>query len=185
MNRFKKYRLRHQKEFICLICKNKFLRFYKRKGTFCSINCQIVFLKQNKLSEDHKQKIGIGLKNSLKYREALKVRTYPKNSGQFGNGRSSVGSNHANWKGGITPINEKIRKSLEYEEWRKRVFERDLYTCQKCKKVGGYLEADHIKPFSLYPELRLNINNGRTLCHDCHTETETYGWRLRWKTRVL
>lgn len=81
------------------------------------------------------------------------------------------------WKGGITDENEKIRKSLEYKKWRINVFERDNYLCVICNS-SGYLHADHIKPFSLFPELRLDINNGRTLCVPCHRKTETYGGKL-------
>lgn len=89
------------------------------------------------------------------------------------------GSNHYNWKGGVTSLNEKIRKSLEYREWRKAVFERDNYTCQNCGKRGGWLEADHIKQFAYYPNLRFAISNGRTLCKPCHRNTETWGNQYR------
>lgn len=82
------------------------------------------------------------------------------------------------WKGGITPMNAAIRNSLEYEDWRKAVFERDNYTCQICYQVGGYLHVDHIKPFALFPELRFELSNGRTLCVSCHRKTETYGGRV-------
>lgn len=80
------------------------------------------------------------------------------------------------WKGGVTPINERIRKSSKYVQWRKDVFARDNYTCQMCGKRGnGTLNADHIKPFALFPELRFELSNGRTLCLACHRLTPTYG----------
>ena len=82
-----------------------------------------------------------------------------------------------NWKGGITPLNKLIRKSVEYKFWRESVFKRDKYTCIWCGQIGGNLNADHIKPFALYPELRFAIDNGRTLCKECKKKTDTYGWK--------
>src|SRR3990167_4778238 len=87
------------------------------------------------------------------------------------------GVKHSNWKGGITPKNIAIRKSSEYKEWRKKVFERDKYTCQLCGIKGGDLEVDHIKTFFEFPELRFSLGNGRTLCISCHKKTPTYGRR--------
>src|SRR3990167_1451187 len=79
------------------------------------------------------------------------------------------------WKGGITPENKKIRNSIEYKEWRTKVFERDNYQCLWCVVSGSkkYLQADHIKPFCRFPELRMEITNGRTLCIDCHSKTDS------------
>jgi len=85
---------------------------------------------------------------------------------------SMRGENHPNWKGGVTPLNLQIRHSLEYKNWRRKVFERDDYTCQWCGTRGGYIEADHIKPFALFPELRFELTNGRTLCRPCHNTTK-------------
>ena len=79
-----------------------------------------------------------------------------------------TGETNPNWKGGITPLNEIIRNSADYKIWRIGVFKRDDYTCQKCMVKGGRLEAHHIKPFATHPELRFDVDNGRTLCKDCH-----------------
>lgn len=80
---------------------------------------------------------------------------------------------------GITPEHKRIRLSSEYAEWRTAVFRRDNYTCQECGVRGGYLEADHIKPFAVFVELRFEVDNGRTLCSPCHRLTPTYGGRTR------
>ena len=88
------------------------------------------------------------------------------------------------WKGGITPINQRIRTSTVYRKWRDSVFARDNFTCQDCGVRSGngraiVLNADHIKPFSLFPEYRFNLSNGRTLCRDCHKKTPTFAGKMR------
>lgn len=82
------------------------------------------------------------------------------------------------WNGFVYKDDHRIRRSKEYIIWRTAVFVRDDYTCQNCGSRGGGLQADHIKPFSKYPELRFAIDNGRTLCVECHKVTNTYGWSL-------
>jgi hypothetical protein len=77
------------------------------------------------------------------------------------------------WTGGKTKKSKLMRTRAEYTDWRNAVFQRDDYTCQRCGIKSGngfkvYLHAHHIKPMSEYPELRLNIDNGITLCKDCH-----------------
>lgn len=87
---------------------------------------------------------------------------------------------HGNRKGWITPVNMVIRNSTEMKLWRKAVFERDHYQCiWGGKEHGNKLQADHIKPFALFPELRFAIDNGRTLCFECHKKTDTYGWKSK------
>ena len=76
-----------------------------------------------------------------------------------------------NWKGGVTPINNKIRKSDQYKKWRQKVLERDDFTCQECDKHGGDLNVHHLKEFSLFTKERLELNNAKTLCTDCHRKT--------------
>lgn len=77
------------------------------------------------------------------------------------------GNKGSNWQGGKTK-EQKTRMLSDYREWRKQVFERDDFTCQKCRTRGGILEAHHIKPFSKDKKLRLDLNNGKTLCWYCH-----------------
>ena len=74
----------------------------------------------------------------------------------------------SNWKGGVTTENELQRKSAAYKDWRLEVFARDNFTCQKCYKKRGKLEAHHLFNFADYPELRFDRENGKTLCFDCH-----------------
>lgn len=140
--------------------------------------------KGRKVGEIGRKNMSIGQKGKLitlehrkKISDALKGRI-PKNvlRGDFSGEKCHL------WKGGITPINQKIRTSYEYKLWRKAVFERDSYQCiWGGKEHGSKLNVDHIKPFSLFPELRFAIDNGRTLCHECHKKTDTYGSRCRTK----
>lgn len=75
------------------------------------------------------------------------------------------------WKGGISA-----------DWWHKRVLERDDYTCKKCGlKDEEVVEADHIKPASEFPELKHDLNNGMTLCANCHRRKSKLEHRERMK----
>lgn len=80
-----------------------------------------------------------------------------------------------NWRGGLTDINSILRSRDDYKQWRLSVFIRDNYTCQLCNQIGGDLNADHIKEWRNFPELRYELSNGRTLCVKCHKKTDNYG----------
>lgn len=78
---------------------------------------------------------------------------------------------HYNWRGGIAGEHARIRRSAEYADWRTAVFKRDSFACRSCGDArGGNLEAHHIQPFSTFPDLRLVLSNGITLCEPCHIE---------------
>lgn len=142
-------------------------------------------------SEEHKRKIG---KASLGRKHTEEAKRKVSNA-QKGN-KHWLGKHHSeetrrkigrrgeespNWRGGKTPVNRAIRQSLEYKLWREAIFKRDNYTCVWCGERGGKLNADHIKPFVDYPELRFALDNGRTLCIECHKKTDTWGWKGYWK----
>lgn len=88
-----------------------------------------------------------------------------------------LGKNSAFYIDGRHEGKTPIKQSYEYRCWRNAVFERDDYTCQVCKLRGGELQADHIRPQSIFPELRFSVSNGRTLCRPCHQKTDTWGVR--------
>src|SRR3990167_859052 len=105
----------------------------------------------------------------------------------------SRGEKNSNWKGGITPLLEKIRHCFKYRQWRSDIFTRDDYTCQICsKRDGGIIHADHYpKRFAdIFHENKIisleqaieyeefwNLNNGRTLCKEYHRKTDTWGMK--------
>ena len=99
-------------------------------------------------------------------------------SDNFKNAKVCYGSNHGNWKGGITPENVRVRKSVEYKIWRESVFSRDNHTCQKCNQIGYNLNVHHINSFAINKDKRMDINNGITLCNECHRKLHNiYGDR--------
>lgn len=90
-------------------------------------------------------------------------------------GERPKGKDHWNWKGGITPQNQKERNSSQYRRWREAVFARDDYTCQKCGQRGGNLNAHHISAWAKDKGRRFDVSNGITLCSKCHKAIHARG----------
>lgn len=63
-------------------------------------------------------------------------------------------------------------RTKEYKEWRLSVFKRDNFTCVICHQVGKTLEAHHIKSWRDYKSLRYDIDNGITVCPQCHAKID-------------
>lgn len=82
--------------------------------------------------------------------------------------KSLRGELNPNWKGGKGTERHLLMNQVEYKLWRAEVFEKDNYICQNCLAKGVYLNADHIKGWAEFPELRYEISNGQTLCNNCH-----------------
>ena len=81
-----------------------------------------------------------------------------------------LGEKNHQWKGGVSSEEKHIRMSEEYNQWRNAVYQRDYWTCQICGKKcqKNNIVAHHHFSFTDYPQLRFAINNGTTLCRNCH-----------------
>jgi len=61
-----------------------------------------------------------------------------------------------------------LRKNHLYRQWRKKIIERDSYTCQFCNDKNSKLEVHHILGVSTNKDLVCEDTNGITLCKSCH-----------------
>lgn len=174
----------------CVVCSELFERPSKysrsqwedRKS--CSVDCgrtlNGLLRRGRPLSPEWRAKISVGNLGKARpktneHKKKLSMAFTPEQRALIAEGKR--GDRNPNWKGGITPVNILVRMSAEYRLWRESVFIRDDYTCVWCGERGWKLNADHIKPFAYYPELRFAIDNGRTLCVPCHKSTDTFGAR--------
>jgi hypothetical protein len=132
------------------------------------------------LSIEHKKKLSEAKKKNPPWLgKKMSIETRKKMSEAKGGNKSHF------WKGGITPINAKLRNSLEFRLWREAVFARDNWTCQKTGIRGCEIVAHHIKNFADYPELRFVIDNGITLSKEVHDEFhKIYGKKKNTKGQI-
>lgn len=130
---------------------------------------------KQKIANTNLEKYGV---ESYTKTEEYKVKTIETNMRKYGvpshmllpKYRAAVtGENSPVWKGGVAQHRQE-RATYEYRTWRSAVFQRDSYTCQCCSHHGGDLEAHHICNWKDNPELRYDIDNGITLCGECHTK---------------
>ena len=70
----------------------------------------------------------------------------------------------------INVLDDRGTKSRVWGHFRRMVFKRDNYTCQKCgeKKDISQLRLHHKKPVKEFPNLYYDIDNASTMCNDCH-----------------
>ncbi len=145
---------------------------------FCSKDCQ--------LEHQRKEKIKVTC-----LQDGVEFEVFPS---ELENGRGRFcslkcrgmyysGEKSSRWKGGISSTNALLRKGAGKSAWRNAVLSRDGFKCIWCDSRED-LEVDHIKPWGLFPELRNDVSNGRTLCHSCHIGTITYGARMDKFTRA-
>ena len=167
----------------CLVCGEEFYIWKSRakegKGKCCSKKCCNEYMKTHSFL----------INNNPSKTEEGKKRLKEQNKGE----------KNRCWLGGLTPIRTQIYRSDIFKNWRDLVFQRDKYTCQKRGYKGKGLNAHHIKSFSdIMIENNIkslndaykcdelgNIDNGVTLCKNCHQETDNYGWRQMWNRKCI
>lgn len=92
-----------------------------------------------------------------------------KNAPNYGNSKGIVKEKNPNWKGGISEERKGRKLIAEQSKWRRAVFYRDQYICQRCGyDKGKILNAHHIKPWAEFTQDRFDLSNGITLCKPCH-----------------
>lgn len=142
-----------------------------------------------KLSPDHKAKISTSNKGkSMSPEQRFKISTAHRGlkkpwAAETGRKQAlkQLGENHPNWKGGTSRAYKTGYYSVEYKAWRRTVMIRDQFTCQNCGAKETWLTVHHIKSFAHYPDLRYDVDNGRTLCEYCHSLTDNYKTKGRKK----
>lgn len=136
---------------LCLFCKKELSNDrFKHLRKFCSLQCS----KNQKRGGFPNPIASKRTKQGWEKRRKHGLNT-PWNKGKSG----QKGEKNYFWNGGKKVF------------LRKRVLKRDSYTCKNCKlknKLAGFMDIDHIKPKSKYPNLKYNMKNLITLCPNCH-----------------
>ena len=148
------------------------------KIMWCSSKCKSEWQRKNRTGKNGNNYKGGKIKKKCKSCEK-KFKVFPKDKNQkycsskcYGEYLSTLrGAETSSWKN--AEYYQQKRKSIEYEEWRINIFERDEYKCKKCNS-NKKIQAHHIKNFaSLYHEddrILYDIENGITFCKKCHNE---------------
>ncbi len=155
-----------------------------KKNFYCSQDCKAEHQKELLRGKNNPKWRG----GNVEYRcdncgKEILVRRY-----KFGNGQQHfycsqkckaehqqiilLGENNPNYMHGLSEdYRERYRIIEGYNTWRRKVYERDNYTCQICNDDnGGNLNAHHLNSYDWDIENRTNIDNGVTLCEVCHKE---------------
>ena len=154
-----------KKQFTKVKCRDCQKEYLKRKDTlknwnnFCQ-KCSTKVVAQTPKMKKFYHQNGLNFIAKFGKLAAPKMENRPRGETHWHWRLSIKGKDAPNWRGGLTIQNELERHCLEYRLWREAVFKRDNFTCTGCDdKRGGNLNADHIKPWALYPELRYAIDN--------------------------
>lgn len=170
----KGYKKRNGQVFRCDFCKKEVYKgpFHSKNFDrhFCNMECKLTYQRASGFSFDC---LVCGKKVKTQPAQ-IKLRNRKTCSIQCRSKLSAIRAEERHVSGKLTKhqIDRSLRYSKRASDWRMAVFKRDNFICQFCKNRGGYLEADHIKPWAYFPKLRFELSNGRTLCRKCHDKTK-------------
>ncbi len=184
------YNRKEKIEKICLNCKKKFKLLPSRvkRRKFCSMECSNNYQLGKKRIGNYKSNSGSfkkgnkswikGKKTPFQAREKQRQAKL-KNPVKYWLGKERPEmrkplKDKSNWN----EFRMQIMERTEYKSWRRKVFERDNYTCQNCGIKNGLgksvrLNAHHIKRVKDNLDLIYDLDNGVTLCFDCHLWLDT------------
>ena len=121
-------------------------------------------------SEKTRRKISDSCKGRIPWNKGKKGVQVAWNKGK--KNHNWVKEKNPNWKGGTTPFLIKFYNESGFKEIRKKIYERDMYTCQRCnhKCKGREIQCHHIIPVRLGGGN--NLDNLITFCRSCHKIVE-------------
>jgi hypothetical protein len=174
---------------VCIQCGKDIMakngQFVKKNRKFCSVSCKTTYqnLTNNPMNNlESRKKAGKAISIKLK---GIKRSDEFKKTSRINN----LGEKSHFWRGGLTDKNRLMRTCAKTKDWRESVFKRDNWTCQVCGARNGngrnvYLSAHHIKSWSKHPESRYDLNNGTTLCKDCHKKTPNFAYKSQFQIEL-
>lgn len=163
---------------------NKTLTEYKNyKNHFCSQECHYKWKSENWVGKNNPHYRRVICK-CLNCGKEMELHNFKKDTTKFCSSSCfyeyNKGENNYNYNPNKTQEEREQGRNIEgYRDFIKGVYERDNYTCQCCGKRGnGEINAHHIYGYAEYKDLRTDVDNGVTLCEDCHKEYhKQYGYK--------
>lgn len=154
---------------ICTVCsKEYYISGYRaEKSKFCSKEC---WSKRRKLKECEYCHKPITSYHAKKYCSRACSHS------------AMVGEKAPGWIDGKSLERDRARHGAELRYWRKQVFKRDNYTCQHCGDKRQ-IQAHHIIEWAKDESKRFDVDNGLTLCIDCHGKVHGRDFRHRAKKK--
>ena len=187
----------------CCVCAKPLYRRpfeFKKWAKFCCVGCRSAYFKTKEVSPNlelgrqkgtnHLEGIPKNEKTKQSLSKSLKkyCKEHPEEVKE--RGKKTRGEKHYLWKGGTTNLNQAVRRLDENRKWARLVKNRDGRKCRLCGSQKN-IEADHILPLSLILEQHnitnrdearecehlWDINNGMTLCRECHYKKDNKKYR--------